>query len=486
MPGFPFQFLLTDRDLPAPEGWVCQQAQAWKLHTDPRLPVVPVRARNGGRLGWLLGFPIGEDGRRVTDRVEVSRRNVEEWLYTNGGRFALILMSPEPRVYLDPFGSYGVVYSQALGAVASSVGLLPDGEIDEELVAAYDIPAKDHWYPFGLTGRRDVSRLLPNHCLKLEDWSVERHWPGTGRARFPLDDRQIFDRIGDLLERQIGAVTAEGRAALMLTAGQDSRLLLACAKRSIEQTDLVTTDVGDPSSELDCRVAGMLAERIGRPHEVLTRRAASPAQLDAWLNNTGRCVAGRAWRNTGTREAMDPDVTPLSGLGGELGRGYWWRRDDPRLPLLSVEELLQRMSLPRCDRVVEAGKVWMAGLPRDIDNRFLLELAYVEQRLGCWAGPQVYGYTGNTPTMLPFCHREIVRLMISLSPAAREQERLASEVIQRKWPELLSLPFNEEPGLVRYMHRARRQVGRVKEALRRRAVGLMAPAAPSTAGARPN
>lgn len=467
---FPFQFLLTDRDVPVEPDWLSQQAGAWKLHTDPRLPVVTVRVRDGGRLGWLVGFPIGTIAPMPQESPGILPENVEEWLYRFGGRFILILMSPEPRVYLDPLGLYSVVYSQSQHVVASSIGLVSGNDPDLELIETFDIPNQDHWYPFGLTHRFDVCRLVPNHYLDLQDWKAHRHWPRKGEFTEALGNKEIFSRIGDLVERQIGLAIAASPSNLMLTAGQDSRVLLGCARPFVQRIKLVTVDVGDAGADLDCRIAARLAQALGLPHEVVKRRLPTEEQLTEWLFNTGHCVAGRAWKNIATRSRLDADTHCLYGLGGEVGRGYWWQSGDGAYGILQPEELLKRMALPSTSRVLQAARDWISKVPATSDTRSLLELAYIEQRMGCWAGPQQFGYTGNAPNVMPFCHRDIVRLMLSLSVEARAQSRLSKEVILKKWPELLALPFNEEIGIARHIQWTRRQFIRVRDGLKRRIV----------------
>ena len=76
-----------------------------------------------------------------------------------------------------------------------------------------------------------------------------------------------------------------------------------------------------------------------------------------------------------------------------------------------MTDLVQRMGLPLADRIIERGDQWLDGVP--CENAFtILDLLYLEQRVGCWASPQLYGHVGQLFTVYPFNHRDIIDAMI--------------------------------------------------------------------------
>jgi hypothetical protein len=79
----------------------------------------------------------------------------------------------------------------------------------------------------------------------------------------------------------------------------------------------------------------------------------------------------------------------------------------------------------------------------------VLDLLYVEQQLGCWAGPQQYGGQAPVKSAPPFCDRRLFDLMLSLPCEYRFAQRLAPDLIAKLWPELLMIPFNQDIGLHR-------------------------------------
>ena len=219
-------------------------------------------------VGWLLGLAIGHDG-RVLDSdwllpVTIGRSRCRLTLFEAelrelAGRFVAIDLSAEGRVYLDGCGSLAVVYCPDLERVASSPGLIPrtpsTGD-DESLIRALGLPESDAWYPFGLTPRHGVERLLPNHYLDLTRWTAYRHWPPSDLAAGTAEPAAAVAAIGSLIERTIAGVTraypaqmaADGRAEIpaCFWPVHDPTWLGSAATRPADP------DASSPSS--DCRV----------------------------------------------------------------------------------------------------------------------------------------------------------------------------------------------------------------------------------------
>ena len=82
----------------------------------------------------------------------------------------------------------------------------------------------------------------------------------------------------------------------------------------------------------------------------------------------------------------------------------------------------------------------------DLPYSTVLELAYVEQRLSCWAGPGHYGNRTSRFELSPFASRRLFSRMLSLPLDYRNAEQLTSDVFPQAWPELLDLPFDEFTG----------------------------------------
>ena len=70
------------------------------------------------------------------------------------------------------------------------------------------------------------------------------------------------------MEATIGAVVATRPVEMALTAGRDSRMLLACSRPWLDQISFYTLAYPDPSARLDCDIARRLATRERLNHTI--------------------------------------------------------------------------------------------------------------------------------------------------------------------------------------------------------------------------
>lgn len=448
------QFVLTQEQARVPAGWATRQQAGWLLATHPALPVIEIATPEHAHAGWLIGHPIvgdelGPPAFRLPREALASAAALENALAELGGRFvAIVLASSLARLYLDACGSLSAVYSTQARVVASTPSLIDDRDHawDHELARFLQMPASGRWYPFGLTPKRHVERLLPNHYLDLASWKAQRHWAGPPADEQPV--RALVEVIAARTQRNIAAAARRYPLHLSLTAGRDSRMLLACAREQTERIVFFTFTRGRDTA--DAQIARTLARRHRLAHRQLRIESAQPDELAAWLDRTGRCVSGEIWKIHPTLRRLDRERALLPGMAGEVARAYLWRATDRAERQLDPAELLVRCHLPANEQLLLRAQAWLAELEH-LSSYTILDLLYIEQRLGCWGGPQQYGGDGYSACQLfPLAHREIFAAMLALPPEYRRGNQLALDICQLAWPELLLLPFNQFAGWQRY------------------------------------
>lgn len=475
------QFLLCRDSRRIPEEWSARSIGEWHLGHHPSLPVVTLLARDRVEVGWLLGYAV--DGKGVLldsisvtipcDRgAEVAVGDLENWVYDHGGRFAVVLLAAAgQRIYLDPCGSLSAVYCPMLECAASTVTAIPhDGDTGEliDLAELVGEPVAS-MYPLDVTPRKNVRRLLPNHFLDLRRWQVVRHWPTTDTLAVTEIDTAV-SRIVERVHLCMEAFVAKMPVLLPLTAGRDSRTLLACARPWIERMRVYTAELGpsDVTSWLDLRVATRIARDAGFRHMRVRHRPPRRADIEHWLLRTGRSVGlERGWRSCTTFNQLPPGHAHLLGMVGELAHGYYWRRNDADRTSVGPDRLLSVFGSrppPLIRAMVDA---WLDSLPcRDV--LLTLNLFYLEQRLGCWAGVLPYGYAQDGRFMIfPLCHRDIIEAMLSQPSKVGTTDLLQRRIMEREWPELLEYPFNRPRGLQSLGMAWMRTRGRIVRKLRK-------------------
>jgi hypothetical protein len=451
------QFILTRSQAWIPESWNKKKLHSWHLGTHPSLPVVQFTFANSNITCTLLGFIASASGEILengqTLSLSFSEKNFvdefENWLYAHCGRYVAILTgSIYERVYLDPFGSLATVFSAKAETVSSTNMLIPYNEgLNDNLalINKFEIPLKSNYFSLGLDPRHNVERLLPNHFLSLADWSSSRHWP-TEDFTVCNNPLEIVAEIGTMLGDTIKSFAEHyGRVQLPITAGGDSRMVLAGARETRDKIDLFTFDLEPSVDPADLRVGSSVASQAKLPHAIYTGHPPGEIELRRWLWRNGATVtAPVGWKNQHAFRSMNPDYPSFPAVAGELGRPIVYRDMEEIINPLNVPALLQRWHIPVIPETVAAAQSWQTDLNTS-DAMTMMGLFYLENRVGCWASPVLYSQclTGCC-CVYPYNNRRIISLLLSLPKNYRLRENFVIDLIRQKWPALLYPAFSNE------------------------------------------
>lgn len=446
------QFRISRGPAAAIPGAAAHSVGQWIVQTFDGVATVPVLSSQGQRIGLIVGTPIDyAAGQMVTqplrldlaDDAKARDAAIEQTLYRLAGSWLCVLAGDGiERVYLDANGTLSAVFDPQTRSAASTAGLLLDdadytARFQSDLYTALDVTGEG-WFPSGLTAHRGVKRLLCNHYLDLATFQPVRHWPVQDFAHTGSTDESAH-RVAEIVRNQAEALLARGKVVVALTGGNETRFLLAAYKPLIKDLTFVT--VSAPSTERDVVLAKALAERFGLRHTLLPLQEATPAQQDAWLYATGHCV-------TGPNMVSHPTIRPLAGdydfflggLGGEIGRAFFWRPTDTRDMPLPVSDLVPRFGMPQADAVTEATADWLFGV-QQFNALTQLDLAYMELRMSAWSAAQTYAQS-FVNHLHPLICREIYSHMLNLPSEAKRGNLLIKSAIAQSWPELAEIPIN--------------------------------------------
>lgn len=476
----PRQWVLSEDAGLAPEAWERRRGGGWVLAAHPDARVVEVRSREGAWRGWAIEAtvvlrngapaPIG-DGIALDCGGEPTPEELERALYgrwdgaaaqsASGleGPWTVVLPSvggKSGRVYVA--AAHSIVYSPDRRLVATSANLVPELERDWGLSEALDPLARNGFYGFGLTAFRGLHRLLPNHYLDLATFEAHRQWP-----RRCWDDLES-GREGAAALVEHGRLVLEALAAeherfwISLSAGRDSRAVLAMTRALVESgrasVTLMTSFGSDVESRIDRQVAERLARIAGLPH-VATRRPAhrsDAAQAKRMFVRIGEAYGGPILTTPRLAQGAVQDPEPrgfhLPGVGGEVGRARLWRRPDLRRRRTGPELVATRVGLPRVRPAVDAADRWLSGLPEGLRERApdALGLAYVENCLGGIQAPGLYLFPGTVKALNLMMSARCIETMLRLPARYRLSGRVQPDMIAHAWPELLAPPFNRGSG----------------------------------------
>lgn len=421
------------------------------LEAAPDLPVTHVTDAEGTPVGVLLGFAIDLEARlMIGAQWQAPARLGQDpdafmraGLRALGGRFLWIFQGHDvARIYPDCSAQVPCVFDPAAGIAASTAhAMMQDAEyearFDAEKYAEFGVDGEG-WFPAELTAHTGLSRVLPHHYLDLETWTTTRFWFGPDA---PAEDpARAVDEIIEIIRAQIEAlISGPKRMAMTLTAGHETRMLLACARPFIKQVDFFTI-VGTDRHQTDTVMARRIAADLGLTHLTPERTVATPAQRALFIRRGGHC-------NADSNSNFHPSVWPIrdthvmvSGLGGEIARAFLWRDADTPETKIKAEQLIARLGLPRNEDLRSRLEKWLEVVD-NIDGLQVLDLAYHEHRDGAWYAVQFCSDPGLV-RQAPLMTSRTVELMMQLPADWKRTDRLGHEIISRLWPELDVYPYN--------------------------------------------
>ena len=444
------QFMLAKDAAVLPCGYPQMVFADFYLATAPDLPVIAIFSPENEAVGLLLGWPITLDGIMLTPARPLQLEDAgnsatfEQAIFQLGGRWVCLSLLDGGQFYTDAMASQPCIYCPQAQLVLSSAALLPSpwrDQLDTELMATMNVSNSEHFYPFATLPQKTCHRLLANHKIMLSDFSVLRHWP----VRFETAEPNLAERaccLSTVIQAHIKACFSNAPTKVGLSAGYETRLMLACAKPWLQQLKFWTRKERKTRAGLDQKVAEVLANKFGLTHQFVTACADHNPQTEVeWLSSTGHCIGGSALHNRQLIDIEHGHHFALTGIGGELCRAFYWPAQGIKGPLTAG--LLHKLAaVPEDPAFQDAAEHYLKNLP-DLPLWQQLGLFYLENRVGAYASVHKYGNKNGITFIYPLNHRLAVAAMLTLPLAEQQQNMLHRAVIRKNWPELDQVPYNE-------------------------------------------
>jgi hypothetical protein len=451
MPCLSQQFAIATNPALLPANWPQRQLSQFHLAVADDLPCIEVRYPNQQLVALLLGWPVTQSADLLTAQnawvvqQNVTGQDFENILYQLGGRWICLTTTDNGRLYLDPMASQPCIACPAAGLLLSSAALLPEpwkSNLDQDLMRLMDVENSENFYLFSVLPQQDCYRVLANHYVDLSSFEQMRHWP-TEQDQQHHSLPQRAEIIGHVVQDHIKALHHMLPTKIGLSAGYETRLMLACAKPFLTKIQFWTRIEKKYQSTIDQQVAKLLATRFNLNHEFIQSpsKLKEPITVRDWLDFTGHCIGGSALRNRALIDRHSGSHFALTGLGGEVCRAFY-RPQPEASSKLTPEGLAILAGVPFHPQFSAAGDKYLAALPA-LPIWQQLALFYLEIRVGAYASPHKYGNQHGIIFIYPLNHRDAVRAMLTLPLEQQYQNALHRAVIRQWWPELMNVPYNE-------------------------------------------
>ena len=438
-------------------GWSKKTLNGLTLHHGFALRVLEILDKNKVQVGFLLGHALYADSRLVRDCLTIPAASeeagfwpaVEAQVSELSGRYLAIIVTPGfQRILPDPVSDIPVIYNPETSRVGSSLGLVLTRPIRfNPLFKPRNVLTGKQTLSFGQTLDNEVFRCLPNHFLDLSDFSSHRFWPreDTVLTVTPRRVRRNMVEITERLSAHMASWISEFKCAMPVTGGQDSRALLACAHGHLDGVTQFFAHRFNNNTRRDAITGQHIMAELGYPFEHYFLREPSARQKAdmrlkmGWSGYRGELGALHAL------ERYPEDHIILRGNVMELIRANQYRGD--RLDGdVHLAHGIRRTGVPEGDvhREIEKWEdlymSWYETLP-DAAQARPYDFGFIEHLL---PNTQSSYFTAmhRGPFLNPFNDRRLIQLTISIPPETRFRQNLYEEIILRRAPDLMKIPFN--------------------------------------------
>lgn len=455
----------------------------------PELPVATVwrEARALTLIGFILDptDPTADDG-VILSKLLASCTSARKLIAATaglGGRWAMVAACDDGLYLLtDALGLRQAMYTSpaATGAAwvvsqadlaMEALGLPLDGDATRFIDSDAFRMHREYRWPGASTPVRGLRHLLPNHLLDLHTGRAARYWPDGPLPTLTL--REGVERTTSLVTGLMLAAAQRFELALSLTAGIDSRLVLAAARLIKDRVSYVTVRQAQmPEDASDLAVPARLLARLGLRHEVIRARASASADF-SWLFKRSVFLAHDHYGADAEaiRNWSEGRKVAVTGSGAEVGRCSF--RD--ALPFSNRRRItaadfarLQHLEHPYAIRFFSE---WLDDAGSRLAYVKPLDLFEWEQGHGNWlAMTQLEFDIAWRDIFTPYNCRALLATLLSVDERFRKpsHNRLFRLAIEDLWPEVLCEPINPQtdqgilPRTIHWLRQLRRASTRAR------------------------
>lgn len=304
---------------------------------------------------------------------------------------------------------------------------------------------------------KDCFHLLPNHYLDLNNHKQIRFYP---LKDLPFKETsEIVESASHILKGSMVAITNRFSTILALTAGWDSRVLLAASKEVSTKIEFFVDRHGVlRNNHPDIWVPERLAKKLNIRFVVNNSSDKLPGWFVYLLSKNVTCARilpkNQIFYNN---FSSDEERIGINGNGSEICRNYddkFFASDFTDLSPMNLVRIFGYTGQPSF-AVKELG-TWLNDLGLNkIKGYNLSDMLYWEQRLGNWAAQAFSEQDIVIDEISPFNNRLLIETLMSSDRQLRSfpDYQLYRELIKKMWPKALSLPFNPKPFRERFIQK---------------------------------
>jgi hypothetical protein len=452
------QFIMAECHIPILPEWKSIRFGPFHLKAHPDLETTMARGSMGEF--FLLGFVLNHhrpdaNSQELMDEMACTCQDLEmmlEYCRDLCGRYVIVFNIPGKTGLLSDLICSRTVYycvhknsvwcGSQPSTLARLLGIEEDNSAEIWSYVAKDMFASGEgcWIGDG-TRYSGVKHLLPNHYLDFGEKKSIRYWPIS-----PLDavDLETASRKGaEILENTMYAATNRFQLSMAVTAGWDSRCMLAATRKVRSKIYYYVQKYGGMTdSHPDIRVPRKLARKLDIPFHIIKCSDYQDETFDAALetnvfvlHNPAKKVLYRSFF-----ENFQGRVN-ASGNISDLCRSVYGIES-----VQKVNDLLALVHLYNSKYAAESLTEWYAEakLRCNCFGYNLRDLFFWEQILGNWGSMFAAELDIAIDEFYPFGTRRLIETILAIDGNLRPYNDSSAHrrIVELLWPELLTEPIN--------------------------------------------
>jgi len=470
---FSRQFLLGSRPFVYTDQWkAINLTKNLILSTHPTLDVEIKRVGEGTLI--LLGYIIDpfnpvKTSTDILNDISAKATSISRVLDSTthiSGRWVLIYLSSEGSIiFTDPCGLRQVFYhlnkegiwcGSQPEIIKAATGLTPD--IDKslsEFIKSFDYQRKEYALVGDKTRYAGCYHLLPNHFLNLTSATAIRFFPKEKPSPVPIDE--AVKTASSILRGSMEAISQRFSPTLAVTAGWDTRILLAATKDVASCFEYYVDLKGILSLQHpDVQVPQRLCRRLGVNFDVRNSSEDPPRWFMKILSQSvsGTRVLQKA-RMTYASFINQVKKINVNGNASEVCRnaydGYGLISEES----ITVVKLAALIGYYKSKFVENELSNWKADIEKTgVRGYHILDLLYWEQGMGNWGTQHAAEQDIAIDDFSPFNNRLIFTMLLSLPREYRSGPDfpIYTKLIETMWPETLQEPINPRKFIFSQIH----------------------------------
>ena len=370
---------------------------------------------------------------------------IDKWC----GHFVLFKNNDSIKVYTDACASFKVFYAESEGekVIASDPKTLNkffsfkiDKNKEKEIFYNSNYFLNDNTKVGHHTRYKNMYQLVSNYSLDLNSFESTRIFPREKRKEETQKETSkqlipIFRNILQQIEKRFVIYAS-------ITAGYDSRLLMAATKILSEQVQYYTFTLANKSDDfIDYTLPKKMTSELGLKYKLVNIDELNEGVKEEIFNTYDLPKISPFQQYKDIFPNTEKENILLVGFVSEVAKNYL-----ERVPVKNGKDVVRAVHSPDNKYLENYYQKWLNKNKKTIDQfgYEVLDFIHWEQDITNFAGQNTYYAHHYVNLFSIFNSREIIRIMLAVKPEKRDGKdtQFFRYLIQKMWPELLNYPFN--------------------------------------------